>query len=191
MKYRLPLRAGLMLASLLLVCLVQSDELFDADGYRSAQYRSPTPEQLQGVQTLDTPALQRLLAEQPRTTLIDVYRRPWLQGRFIEDAPHANLPGSLWLANAGDGNLAPQWQRYFAHYLEQASGGDQQHPLAFYCRSDCWLSWNAARRAHALGYRQLYWYRDGIDAWEQAGLPLVPAQPAELPAAFLTPTATP
>ena len=110
MKYRLPLRAGLMLASLLLVCLVQSDELFDADGYRSTQYRSPTPEQLQGVQTLDTPALQRLLAEQPRTTLIDVYLRPWLQGRFIEDAPHANLPGSLWLANAGDGNLRrPIW----------------------------------------------------------------------------------
>ena len=53
----------------------------------------------------------------------------------------------------------------------------------FYCRSDCWLSWNAARRAHQLGYRQLYWYR--------AGLPLVPAQPAELPGAFLTPNAAP
>ena len=125
MKYRLPVQAGLMFASLLLVCIVRAEELFDTDGYRSNQYRSP------------------------------------------------------------------QWHRYFTYYLHQQSRGDTRQPFVFYCRSDCWLSWNAARRAHAMGYRQLYWYRDGVDAWEQAGLPLVPAQPAELPAAFLTPTATP
>jgi hypothetical protein len=45
--------------------------------------------------------------------LIDVYRRQWLQGRFIEDQPHANLPGSHWLANTGDGDLTPEWQSYF------------------------------------------------------------------------------
>ncbi|QNH04081.1 PQQ-dependent catabolism-associated CXXCW motif protein [Pseudomonas sp. B11D7D] len=191
MKYRLPVQAGLMLASLLLVYIVRADDLFDADGYRNNQYRSPTPTSLEGVQVVDTPTLQKLLAERPDIRLIDVYRRPWVQGRFVEDAPHANLPGSLWLANAGDGNLAPQWQRYFTHYLHQQSHGDVRQPFVFYCRSDCWLSWNAARRAHAMGYRQLYWYRDGVDAWEQAGLPLEPAQPAELPAAFLTPTATP
>ena len=191
MKYRLPLRAGLMFVSLLLVCAVQSEELFDAEGYRSSQYRSPTPASLDGVRTLDTPALQQLLAERPETRLIDVYRRTWLNDRFIDDEPHANLPGSLWLANTGNGNLAAPWQRYLAHYLHQASGGDLRHPFVFYCRSDCWLSWNAARRAYTLGYRQLYWYRDGIDAWEQAGLPLVPAQPAELPRAFPTSNAAP
>jgi PQQ-dependent catabolism-associated CXXCW motif protein len=191
MKYRQPMQAGLMLASLLLIYVVRADDLFDADGYRSNQYRSPTPSSLEGVQIVDTAALQKLLAEHPNTRLIDVYRRPFVQDRFVEDAPHANLPGSLWLANAGDGNLARQWQRYFAHHLQQASRGDLRQPFVFYCRSDCWLSWNAARRAHALGYRELYWYRDGIDAWEQANLPLVPAQPAEMPRAFLTPAATP
>lgn len=191
MKYRLPLQAGLMLASLLVVYIVHAEALFDAEGYRSSQYRSPTPSSLEGVQIVDTPALQKLLAERPGPRLIDVYRRPFVQDRFVEDAPHANLPGSLWLANAGDGNLGIPWQRYFAHYLDQASLGDMHQAFVFYCRSDCWLSWNAARRAHAMGYRQIYWYRDGVDAWEQAGLPLVPAQPAELPAAFLTPTATP
>lgn len=191
MKYRLPVPAGLMLISLLLAGLARAEALFDADGYRSSQYRSPTPTSLEGVQILDTAALQKLLAERPDTSLIDVYRRPFVQGRFVEDAPHANLPGSLWLANVGDGNLARQWQRYFANYLQQASRGDLRQPFVFYCRSECWLSWNAARRAHALGYRELYWYRDGIDAWEQANLPLVPAQPAEMPRAFLTPAATP
>ncbi|OEC34843.1 PQQ-dependent catabolism-associated CXXCW motif protein [Pseudomonas cuatrocienegasensis] len=191
MKYRLPLCAGLLGTALWLSTAAQAEALFDAEGYRSSQYRSPTPSSLDGVQTLDTASLQRLLSEQSQTRLIDVYRRPWLQGRFIEDAPHANLPGSLWLANTGEGNLAPQWQRYLRHYLQQAREGDALRPLVFYCRSDCWLSWNAARRAHGLGYRQLYWYRDGIDAWQQAGLPLVPAQPAELPSTLLTPAATP
>ena len=191
MKYRLPVPAGLMLVSLILASLARAEALFDADGYRSSQYRSPTPTSLEGVQILDTPTLQKLLSERPDTRLIDVYRRPFVQHRFVEDAPHANLPGSLWLANAGDGNLAQQWQRYFAHYLQQASQGDLRQPFVFYCRSDCWLSWNAARRAHALGYRELYWYRDGIDAWEQAGRPLVPAQPAEMPRTFLTPTTPP
>ena len=57
MKYRLPVQAGLMLASVLLACLAHAEELFDADGYRSSQYRSPTPSTLEGVQVLDTPAL--------------------------------------------------------------------------------------------------------------------------------------
>lgn len=191
MKYSLPLRAGWLIASVLLACSVRAEELFDAEGYRSSQYRSPTPITLEGVQVVDTPRLQQLLEQQPRPLLIDVYRRPWVHDRFVEDSPHANLPGSLWLANTGDGNLAPLWQSYFRYHLKQASDGDRQFPVVFYCRSDCWLSWNAARRALAMGYTRLYWYRDGIDAWEQAGLPLVHAEPAELPAALLPSAVTP
>ncbi len=37
------------------------------------------------------------------------------------------------------------------------------------------------RRAAALGYTRLYWYRDGIDAWQQAGLPVQAATPEPLP----------
>lgn len=28
---------------------------------------------------------------------------------------------------------------------------------------------------YRLGYSNLFWYRDGIDAWRQTGLPLLPA----------------
>lgn len=155
--------------------------LFSADGYRLSRYRSPTPEHAEPARTLDTPRLQAQLKQRPDTLLIDVYRRQWLHGRFVEDEPHANLPGSLWLANTGDGQLSPAWQAYFSRNLHKASQGRQDRPLVFYCRSDCWLSWNAVKRAAALGYTNLYWYRDGIDAWEQAGLPLQPARPVELP----------
>ncbi|MFJ3485055.1 PQQ-dependent catabolism-associated CXXCW motif protein [Pseudomonas sp. NPDC090202] len=154
--------------------------LFNADGYRISLYRSPTPEQVSGAHIIDTAQLQALLEQPQKPLLIDVYRRQWLQGRFIEDEPHANLPGSHWLANTGDGELAPQWMEYLTLNLRRLSDGHQDRPLVFYCRSDCWLSWNAIKRASALGYSQLYWYRDGLDAWLAAGLPVETAQPEPL-----------
>ncbi|MBK5006818.1 PQQ-dependent catabolism-associated CXXCW motif protein [Pseudomonas sp. S32] len=159
----------------------ETPALFTPDGYRATLYRSPTPQEVAGGTVIDTATLQHLLNQQPRPVLIDVYRRQWLQGRFIEDEPHANLPGSLWLANTGDGQLTPVWQAYFAHNLQRATAGQAEQPLVFYCRSDCWLSWNAVKRAAGLGYRTLYWYRDGLDAWQQANLPMQPAQPVPFP----------
>ncbi|MGC5703140.1 PQQ-dependent catabolism-associated CXXCW motif protein [Pseudomonas sp. NFXW11] len=155
--------------------------LFSAAGYRTSLYRSPTPSTIEAAQIIDTPGLQALLQQQPRPLLIDVYRRQWLQGRFIDSEPHANLPGSHWLANTGDGELSPEWQQYFSRHLQQLSAGAREQPLVFYCRADCWLSWNAVKRAAALGYTSLYWYRDGLDAWEAAGLPVVAAQPEAFP----------
>jgi PQQ-dependent catabolism-associated CXXCW motif protein len=179
-RQTLPVLATLL--GLLLATLAHAESaLFSAEGYRIAQYRSPTPAEIEHAHTLDTSALQQLVAEHPRTALIDTYRRQWINGQFIADEVHANLPGSLWLANTGDGELDGRWQHYFSHHLEAVSQGDKGWPLVFYCRSDCWLSWNAVKRAQRLGYHNLYWYRDGIDAWAQAGLPLLPAQPAALP----------
>jgi PQQ-dependent catabolism-associated CXXCW motif protein len=155
--------------------------LFSPDGYRIDLYRSPTPEQLPGATIVDTPALQSLLAQTPRPLLIDVYRRQWLQGRFIEDQPHENLPGSHWLANTGDGELTTQWQAYFADNLKRLTAGNLAQPLVFYCRSDCWLSWNAVKRAATLGYKTVYWYRDGLDAWQAANLPVTQALPEPFP----------
>jgi len=166
----------------LLLSTAQADTaLFSTDGYRIGLYRSPTPDQLQGATIVDTPALQALLGQTPRPLLIDVYRRQWLQGQFIEDQPHENLPGSHWLANTGDGELTPQWQDYFAANLKKLTAGDPTQPLVFYCRSDCWLSWNAVKRAATMGYKTLYWYRDGLDAWQAANLPVSPSRPEPFP----------
>ena len=175
-----PALAALSL-SLLLGAAQAETPLFSAEGYRISLYRSPTPNQAAGAAIIDTAALQNLLEQTPRPVLIDVYRRQWLQGRFIEDQPHENLPGSHWLANTGDGDLTPDWQVYFSRNLEKFTAGDLRQPLVFYCRSDCWLSWNAVKRAAAMGYKTLYWYRDGLDAWQAANLPVTPAQPEPFP----------
>ena len=176
-----PLLAALSLSLTLGIAQADTTPLFSADGYRTTLYRSPTPQQVEGGQVIDTATLQALLGHIPRPVLIDVYRRQWLQGRFIEDEPHANIPGSHWLANTGDGELSQAWHDYFARNLQKATAGRPEQPLVFYCRSDCWLSWNAVKRAKTLGYKNLYWYRDGLDAWQQANLPLQPAQPEPFP----------
>jgi len=166
----------------LMLGVAQADTpLFSAEGYRIELYRSPTPNQLPSATIVDTSALQLLLEQKPRPLLIDVYRRQWLHGQFIEDQPHENLPGSHWLANTGDGELTPQWQDYFAANLKKLTAGDSTQPLVFYCRSDCWLSWNAVKRAATMGYKTLYWYRDGLDAWQAANLPVSPARPEPFP----------
>jgi PQQ-dependent catabolism-associated CXXCW motif protein len=165
----------------LLLGQASEEALFSADGYRLDRYRSPTPATVEGAQTIDTATLQRMLESADQPVLIDVFRRPWLHGQFVSDEAHQNIPGSLWLANVGEGTAEAPWLDYFSHYLKQASGGDHARALVLYCKSDCWLSWNASKRAAALGYTRLYWYRDGIDAWQQAGLPVQTATPEPLP----------
>lgn len=174
------------LPCLALSCLLAGTVLadappFSAEGYRNGLYRSPTPATAESARTVDTAQVQALLQQQPPALLIDVYKRPFLNGQFIASEAHANLPGSHWLANTGDGELDTQWRQYFSRHLQRLSAGDRQRAIVFYCRSDCWLSWNAVKRATALGYSQLYWYRDGLDAWENAGLPVVAATPEAFP----------
>jgi PQQ-dependent catabolism-associated CXXCW motif protein len=53
--------------------------------------------------------------------------------------------------------------------------------VVLYCLADCWMSWNAAKRALAIGYSNVAWYREGTDGWVAAGLPLEEATPESRP----------
>jgi PQQ-dependent catabolism-associated CXXCW motif protein len=66
---------------------------------------------------------------------------------------------------------------YFARGLEKATHGDRARLLVIYCLADCWMSWNAAKRALSLGYANVAWYREGTDGWAAALLPLADATP--------------
>jgi hypothetical protein len=43
------------------------------------------------------------------------------------------------------------------------------------------MSWNAAKRALALGYKNVAWYPEGTDGWAAAALPLVTSEPHPMP----------
>ena len=178
LKTTLPTLALTLLSLAAAFCYAEQPPLFTDDGYRNTLYRSPPPLSHEHAQTLTPQELKALQEKIPNVLLVDVYRNPWLRGQFTLPEKHTNLPNSLWLANCGDGVLSEQWLAYCKQHLEQATANDKTHPIVFYCRSDCWLGWNAVKRANAFGYNNLYWLRDGTDGWEQAHLPLEQAQPA-------------
>jgi len=146
--------------------------------YRMGDYRAPVPLDLAGAVTLDTDEARDLLA-QGDVVVLDVLpapRRP-SDGVWLVPKPRLSLPGAVWLANTGYGDLSPAMRDWFAGQLETLSGGDKARPLMFFCVIDCWMSWNAAKRALSLGYARVYWYPDGSDGWEFAGLPLERVEP--------------
>ena len=153
-------------------------------GLRMKQYRGITPACVPNGQTLDIPALQQLM-EQEKPILIDV----WAIVRSVDEdfgsmwlpnKEHYSLPGTVWLPNVGYGKIKPDIEQYLQENLKRLTDGDKAKPLVFFCVMDCWMSWNAAQRVADYGYSNVYWYRDGTDSWEEAGLPLVEVQPVEL-----------
>ena len=49
---------------------------------------------------------------------------------------------------------------------------DRNRALIFYCNgSPCWKGYKAAMQAIKAGFKKVYWFRDGMPAWEAKGLP--------------------
>jgi PQQ-dependent catabolism-associated CXXCW motif protein len=66
-------------------------------------------------------------------------------------------------------------QKKLAADLAKLTKGGLDQPIVFFCLgARCWESYNAVLRAYHAGYRKLYWYRGGINAWMEAGLEVDP-----------------
>ena len=154
----------------------------EGNGYRTQDYRAPTPLTVPGGRMIDTHEAKALL-DQGGAVWVDMLpaaRRPegLAPGSLWRPSPRLGVPGSIWLPGAGRGVISPATETWFRDSLMRAAGGDLGRPVVFYCLADCWMSWNAAKRAAAMGYREVLWYRDGTDGWEAAGLPTEILQPA-------------
>ena len=84
-----------------------------------------------------------------------------------------SIPGSIWLPAVGQGGtFDDNVQTYLASTIQTITGDDVARPIVVYCLdANCWLSYNAVLRLHALGYENVHWYRGGIAAWKAANLP--------------------
>jgi PQQ-dependent catabolism-associated CXXCW motif protein len=156
-------------------------------GYRMDDYRSPTPATLQGAMVLSTDEA-RAHWEYHDAVFIDVLpqvpRPIGLPASTIwHEKPRQDIPGSVWLPDTGYGALAPVMEHYFERGLEQASSGKRDSLIVLYCQANCWMSWNAAKRAIAMGYKHVAWYPDGTDGWSAAQLPLELRSPPQRPQA--------
>ena len=154
-------------------------------GYRNSDYKAETPATLDGKPPL-TVAETHDLWQKKAAVFIDVLPQVpkpagLAPGTIWRDKPRLDIPGSVWLPDTGYGALAPVMEDYFRRGLKQASGGDLNTPLVFYCLRHCWMSWNAAKRAKALGYTHVLWYADGTQGWSEAGYPLTQQTPVPRP----------
>lgn len=160
-------------------------EVAEPDGYRMADYRAPTPPGLHGAETVGPAEVERLA--KAGALLIDVLPTPpkpeglTAESRWVPP-PHRSLPGAHWLPNVGYGALSAEQEAYFRTSLEALTAGDRKRPLVVFCQPDCWMSWNAAKRALALGYQAVKWFPAGTEGWTAAGHELVTAEPEPKPA---------
>jgi PQQ-dependent catabolism-associated CXXCW motif protein len=88
---------------------------------------------------------------------------------------HSTLPGAIWMRGAGDdaGDKNAAVSGLFTALLATVAP-DHNTPVVVFCEGrQFWGAYNAALRAVAAGYVNVYWYRGGIEAWQAAGLPIV------------------
>nr|WP_294506745.1 PQQ-dependent catabolism-associated CXXCW motif protein [uncultured Rhodopila sp.] len=154
-------------------------------GYRTADYRAPVPATVNGNPALTTEQAAALWRQ--RTALfIDTLPQPprpreLPDGTIWHPMPRNDIPGSIWLPDTGYGELPAPMAEYFGRNLREATAGDKNRTLVFYCLANCWMSWNAAKRAASLGYARADWYAEGTDGWARQDLPLEHRNPVPRP----------
>ncbi|MCX7283144.1 MAG: rhodanese-like domain-containing protein [Novosphingobium sp.] len=154
---------------------------FDTEGYRSARYRAP-------VDRLPTPAariaIDRALRLKPGVDalFIDVLPaeggvRDAVSGQWTLALPHETIPGAAWHPETGRSHPDDALWRGLREAVALHRANHPAVPVVLFCRSDCWMGWNAARRLAREGFGNVYWLAEGIEGWHEAGRALAPARP--------------
>lgn len=157
------------------------DTSFDSDGYRAERYRAP-------VDRLPSPARPIPLStalhmhQRNRAMFIDVapvesgHRDP-ATGVWTLSQAHVSIPGAAWHPETGRTHPDPVLWHALVKSTRDAARRRPGRPIVVFCRSDCWMGWNAARRLARGGVHTVYWLAEGIDGWHEAGRALVGVQP--------------
>ncbi len=127
--------------------------------FRSGKLHAPTPTRHPRAHAVTTRELLRLMVGPEPPLLIDV----------LSEASHQTVTGAWWLRGAGFSTTSND---RLAMKLEEMTLGNRMRPMVFFCSgAQCWASYNASLRASMIGYHNVYWYRGGLRAWKDAGLP--------------------
>ena len=145
----------------------------EPQGYWEGNVDAPTPATLQGGRVIHVEGVEALL-RQGKAVVIDVSNTPRRPAELAPGAPwlpvpHRAIPDALWLPGVGVGAPTQQVDDFYRGRLERATAGNVEAPLIIYCHANCWLSWNAAKRAIGYGYRRVFWFPEGIEGWTAAG----------------------
>jgi PQQ-dependent catabolism-associated CXXCW motif protein len=163
----------------------QAQGVLEPFEYRMDDYRAPTPKTLEGAKVV-TVSQAREIWHAGKTVFIDVMPRPVKPADLPNDTlwrdkVRETIPGAVWLPNVGYGQLPPDVDEFFRKSLEELTKGDKAKPLLFFCMANCWMSWNAAKRAmEEYGYTEVTWFPQGTDGWGFPDSPLVKVEPRPL-----------
>ena len=177
----------LLLSLVSAACAFQQHNIVE-ESYRGLPYHAPTTKAPPaGVTKVSASKLKELLSHDNKLLLIDVYGAIFREesldfdGAWLVSTPRKNITGSIWLPNVGKETLKPIIKMYFANNLKELTNNDKHKKLVFYCIEDCWMAWNAAKRAHEWGYTNVLWFREGVDGWKDINGPLEDSDPVNLP----------
>ena len=162
------------------------DFVAEPENYRLDNYLAKVPETLRGAIVIHAEALHEQIAGGRELILIDVLPLPRKPpdlpaDRLWRTPPRYHIAGSVWLPNVGLGDIPPDFKRYFAENLARLTENDKSRALVFYCLEDCWMSWNAAKRALEFDYTEVYWFPGGTNEWEFMDYELVRGHPVKMP----------
>jgi PQQ-dependent catabolism-associated CXXCW motif protein len=152
---------------------VGAEGVAEPEGYWEGDVDAPMPSTLHGGKVIHVEEVEALL-RQGKAVFIDVSNTPRRPAELAPGAPwlplpHRAIPDALWLPGVGVGALTQEVDDYYRGRLQRATAGNVDVPLVVYCHENCWLSWNAAKRAIGYGYRRVFWFPDGIEGWTRAG----------------------
>ncbi len=160
-----PVNAGIEIDPQIVAFEMRDFGVPPTDQLRQGQFHAPTPTSIPGGRIVSTAALADAMNAGVQLVLIDV-----LGGTYA--LPQAYAAGPL----ASPGHYSDRTQQQATQWLGQVTRRDRDTPIVIYCSDPmCWLSYNGSLRTIAAGYRNVYWYRGGLQAWQMAGLPLYPA----------------
>lgn len=149
--------------------------------FRGEPYRSAVPATLKDATVVDNPKAFALW-EKRNAVFIDVLPHSFRPKDLPKDTlwidkKRLSIPRAIWLPNVGYEQLPAETQTYFEHGLFAASKGEKDAEIVFFCLDQCWMSWNAAKRAIGMGYTKVFWYPFGTDGWSEMKKTLTPVLP--------------
>jgi PQQ-dependent catabolism-associated CXXCW motif protein len=138
---------------------------------------SPTPCMIPGGTVLTTKLVYNAVAtgklKGAAFLIVDVWDEP----------KHPTIPTAQRLPYAGaGGDFTDNVQQKLFEDMKKLTKGNWGTPVIFFCHdAKSWEAYNASLRAIEMGMTQVFWYRGGLAAWQEASQPVEQVQPADKP----------
>jgi PQQ-dependent catabolism-associated CXXCW motif protein len=141
----------------------------EPSGFWCGSTHGETPGSLRGGTVVQTEAVAEL-RDRAHPIFLDAGEADRKLAEDAKDAlriqEHLSIRGAIWLPGAGSGTDDTTFKRAFEERILALTGARFDQPIIVFCHPRCWDGWNGAKRLVSLGYRQVFWYPQGVEGWQ-------------------------